>query len=209
MKLLEVRDLTFSYGEVLVLHAFNMELLPHEIVLIDGEEGAGKTTLLKCVAHGLSEGDDIFINGRSVKTDKTLKQQISFVQSEDALYDYLTLDENIRFFQSLLDEDDAFVTKARNMCEEFGIEKYENYLVQSMPQATRQKLYLAIMFSKRHNILILDEPFTALDKRTQRRVITKVKRFAKQANHALLIVTKVETLRAIATRTIEVQKIAI
>jgi len=207
MKLLEVRDLTFGYEDAPVLDKFNMELLPQEILLLDGEDGAGKTTLLKCIANIINNGVGIFINGTNVEKDKTNVNQISFVMGEDTLYDYLTVDENIRFFKSLFDESDDFIAKARNTCSEFGIEKYENYLVQSLSQKIRHKLYLAIMLSKQHNILMLDEPFVTLDKRTQRRLMTKIKKTAKDSHSAVILVTNMNEFKSFVTRTVQVNKI--
>jgi len=208
MKLLEVKNLRFGYDGAPVLDQFSMSAREKEIVLIDGENGAGKTTLLKCITNVLNNGESIFIKEKSVQEDKSVLRDVSFIMSDDTLYDYLTLRENIAFFKSLFGEDDSFITKVDALCVEFGITKYENYLIKSLSQGTRHKLYLAIMFSKRYNILILDEPFTALDKGTQTRVIEKMEAIAQQPGKCVLMVTHVSEFKKIATRTIALHKLA-
>jgi len=207
MNVLEVKDLTFGYEDAPVLDKFNLVLVPNEILLIDGENGAGKTTLLKCMTNVINNGEGIFINGKSVREDKSMLQQISFIMSEDTLYDYLTLSENVSFFKSLFDENDDFFAKVYALCVEFDIAKYEDYLIKNLSQGTRHKLYLAIMLAKRHQILILDEPFTALDKQTQQVVMAKVKKLANEEGRSVVLVTHVAEFKQLATRTIQVDKI--
>jgi len=173
--ILEVKNLTFGYEDEPVLENFNMSISKNEILLIDGENGAGKTTLLKCITNIINNGKNIFINGVEVFSDKSVLKNISFIMSEDTLYDYLTLKENIIFFKTLFDEDDEYVDNVKSLCNELAIDKYEDYLIKNLSQGTRNKLYLSIMLSKKHNILILDEPFTALDKNTQSIMINKIK----------------------------------
>jgi len=207
MKLLEVKDLTFGYEDAPVLNKFNLELSANEILLIDGENGVGKTTLLKCMTNILNNGVGIFINGVSVHENKAVLKQISFIMSDDTLYDYLTLNENIDFFKALFDEGADFMPKVRQLCASFNITKYEHYLVKNLSQGTRHKLYLAIMLSKQHSILILDEPFTALDKKTQQLVIERIKNGGTDTNRSVIIVTHVSEFKQLATRTVHVNKI--
>lgn len=207
MKLLEVKELTFGYEDAPVLNKFNMEVLENEILLIEGPNGAGKTTLLKCITNIVNNGENIFINNIAAFSDKSVLKNISFVMSEDTLYDYLTLKENIVFFRALFDEKAEYLDKVMLLCEQFDIIKYENYLIKNLSQGTRNKLYLAIMLSKKHNILILDEPFTALDKATQDIVIKKIKINAQEKGKCVIIVTHISEFKKIATRIKTVNKV--
>lgn len=207
MKILEINNLTFGYDDDPVLDNFNMTISENEILLIDGENGAGKTTLLKCITNVVNNGKSIFINGTEVSTDKSVLKNISFIMSDDTLYDYLTLRENITFFKTLFDEDDSYIIKVDSLCKTLDINKYDNYLIKNLSQGTRNKLYLSIMLSKKHNILILDEPFTALDKKTQGVMIDKIKADSKLKGKAVIMVTHVSEFKDIATRMITVNKI--
>ena len=205
--ILEVKNLTFGYEDEPVLENFNMSISNNEILLIDGENGAGKTTLLKCITNIINNGKNIFINGVEVFSDKSVLKNISFIMSEDTLYDYLTLKENIIFFKTLFDEDDEYVDNVKSLCNELAIDKYEDYLIKNLSQGTRNKLYLSIMLSKKHNILILDEPFTALDKNTQSIMINKIKSNSKEKEKCVIMVTHVSEFKEISTRVMTINKI--
>lgn len=205
--ILEVKNLTFGYEDEPVLENFNMTIDNNEILLIDGENGAGKTTLLKCITNIVNNGKNIFINGIEVFSNKNVLKNISFIMSEDTLYDYLTLKENIIFFKTLFGEDDKYVNEVKSLCNELGIHKYEDYLIKNLSQGTRNKLYLSIMLSKSHNILILDEPFTALDKNTQCIMINKIKSNSKEKDKCVIMVTHVSEFKEISTRVMTVNKI--
>ena len=202
--ILEVKNLTFGYEDEPVLENFNMSISKNEILLIDGENGAGKTTLLKCITNIINNGKNIFINGVEVFSDKSVLKNISFIMSEDTLYDYLTLKENIIFFKTLFDEDDEYVDNVKSLCNELAIDKY---LIKNLSQGTRNKLYLSIMLSKKHNILILDEPFTALDKNTQSIMINKIKSNSKEKEKCVIMVTHVSEFKEISTRVMTINKI--
>lgn len=205
--ILEVKNLTFGYEDEPILENFNMTISNNEILLIDGENGAGKTTLLKCITNIINNGKNIFINGIEVFSNKNVLKNISFIMSEDTLYDYLTLKENIIFFKTLFGEDDKYVKEVKSLCSELGIDKYEDYLIKNLSQGTRNKLYLSIMLSKSHNILILDEPFTALDKNTQSIMINKIKSNSKEKDKCVIMVTHVSEFKEISTRVMTVNKI--
>ena len=205
--ILEVKNLTFGYEDEPVLENFNMSISKNEILLIDGENGAGKTTLLKCITNIINNGKNIFINGVEVFSDKSVLKNISFIMSEDTLYDYLTLKENIIFFKTLFDEDDEYVDNVKSLCNELAIDKYEDYLIKNLSQGTRNKLYLSIMLSKKHNILILDELFTALDKNTQSIMINKIKSNSKEKEKCVIMVTHVSEFKEISTRVMTINKI--
>ena len=205
--ILEVKNLTFGYEDEPVLENFNMSISKNEILLIDGENGAGKTTLLKCITNIINNGKNIFINGVEVFSDKSVLKNISFIMSENTLYDYLTLKENIIFFKTLFDEDDEYVDNVKSLCNELAIDKYEDYLIKNLSQGTRNKLYLSIMLSKKHNILILDEPFTALDKNTQSIMINKIKSNSKEKEKCVIMVTHVSEFKEISTRVMTINKI--
>ena len=205
--ILEVKNLTFGYEDEPVLENFNMSISKNEILLIDGENGAGKTTLLKCITNIINNGKNIFINGVEVFSDKSVLKNISFIMSEDTLYDYLTLKENIIFFKTLFDEDDEYVDNVKSLCNELAIDKYEDYLIKNLSQGTRNKLYLSIMLSKKHNILILDETFTALDKNTQSIMINKIKSNSNEKEKCVIMVTHVSEFKEISTRVMTINKI--
>lgn len=207
MRLLSVKNLTFGYEDSPVLEDFNFYINENEIVLIEGKNGSGKTTLLKCITNMLNNGKNIVIREKEVSHNKQLLREISFIMSDDILYDYLTVKENINFFRMLFNEDNDFLIQINQLCADFCIEKYNDYLIKNLSQGTRNKVYLAIMLSKKHKILILDEPFTALDKETQKIVIGKIENYRTSKDKSVIMVTHIDEFKNLATRIENIEKI--
>ncbi len=204
--IIEVKNLVFGYEEDRVLNNVSLEVKPGEILLIEGENGAGKTTLLKCMTGLLNNGKSIFINKKEVYKNRYLLKQNSFVMSEDFLYDYMTTDENILFFQKIFKEDEEFICKVNRYLADFDVEKYKDTLIKNLSQGTRSKVNLAIMLSKKHKLLILDEPFTALDVNTQEKLINLTKNYVQSVEKAIVMVTHINEFKKIATRVVEIKK---
>ncbi|KAF2955422.1 ABC transporter ATP-binding protein [Marinitoga sp. 38H-ov] len=204
--LIEVRNLTFGYEDIPILKNFNLKVNNGEILLIEGDNGVGKTTLLKCIGAILNGGKNVYFEGKHLLEHKDLIKNISFVLSEDTLYEYLTVGENIKFYKNLFNENHNYDAKIKEYIELFGIEQYYDVLVKNLSQGTRNKLYLAIMMSKNFKALVLDEPFTALDKMTQEKIISKIKFEAMENNKAVIMVTHIDEFKKIATRRINITK---
>lgn len=73
-------------------------------------------------------------------------------------------------------------------------------IIISLPQGTRNKVYLAVMLSKKHEILILDEPFTALDSGTQEIILEFVSSYRKKPDKCVIMVPHIEEFKKIAAR---------
>ena len=199
-ELIKVKNLTFGYEDDPVIKNISLELRSGEVLLLEGENGAGKTTLLKCITNVLNSGKNIYYEEKEVYKNKRLIKNFSYVMSEDYLYDYMTMDENIIFFKKLFKEDAEYLDRVEAFVEKLGIKSYRNKLVKILSQGTRNKLFIAIMFSKKHSVLILDEPFTALDKETQNVILPCVEDYKNSDDKAVLMVTHIEQFKRIATR---------
>jgi len=204
--LIEVRDLTFGYEDIPILENLNLKVNNGEILLIEGDNGVGKTTLLKCIGSIVNGGKNIYFEGKHLLEHKDQIKNISFVMSEDTLYEYLTVGENIKFYKNLFSEKSSYDERVKAYIQLFDIEQYYNVLVKNLSQGTRNKLYLAIMLSKNFKSLILDEPFTALDKSTQEKIISKIKFEAMNNNKSVIMVTHIDEFKKIATRRITILK---
>ncbi|SEF94875.1 ABC-2 type transport system ATP-binding protein [Eubacterium ruminantium] len=198
--LLYVDNLTFGYEDDPVIHNLSLQLREGEILHIEGKNGVGKTTLLKCIANIINGGKAVFIKGEELYINKNLARELSFVMSDDYLYDYMTMEENIVFFYNLFGRNKAFVTNVEHFIDLFGISEYKKKLVKNLSQGTRNKLYIAIMFSKEHSVLLLDEPFTALDKKTQEVILDYVGSYKNMQGKAVIMVTHIQQFKEIATR---------
>lgn len=195
--LLEVRELSYRYDELFVLENVSFSVESGEILQIVGNNGSGKTTLLKCISGILNEGRNIYIDGQEIiNSDK--RCCISYILPDDILYDYLTVKENIKFFAELFKEGNNFIDSIYEFMRDIKILEYSDYLVKHLSSGTRHKIYLAIMLSRKHSILILDEPLSTLDIETQ---IYMKKYLEKMADNGkiILFVTHIKEFEDIAT----------
>ncbi|MBE6015033.1 MAG: ABC transporter ATP-binding protein [Lachnospiraceae bacterium] len=198
--MVKVDNLTFGYEEMPVLESLSIEARGGEILLIEGENGSGKTTLLNCITNLVNGGKNIYIEGKEVYLNKNVLKKVAYIMSSDCLYDYLTVRENIAFFKAMLGEGKEYEKKIEALCKEFGITELEDILVKNLSEGTRNKVYLAIMLSKKHSILIMDEPFTALDEGMQKYLLDYVQEYSKTQEKCAILVTHIKEFQRIATR---------
>lgn len=205
--ILTVKNLTFGYDEKVTIKDFSLNVYPGEIVCLEGSNGAGKTTILNCITGIVNSCQNIYIYNKPVFENRALIKKISYIMSEDCLYDYLTVAENIDFFKTVFECDEKYTENINHYLKLFNLDGYDSVLVKKLSQGMRNKLYLAIMLSRNFDLLVLDEPFTALDLSTQQIILDSVVDIVKSQNKAVLFVTHIETFKAIATRVVHIDKL--
>ena len=129
-----------------------------------GRNGAGKTTLLRILA-GLSKAarGSITILGKDARAEAT-RQKIGVLGHGIGVYEELSAFENLRLFARLYGLADPNKT-AREWLERTGLERVRDGLVREFSRGMRQRLAVARAFLHNPSLLLLDEPFTALDDR--------------------------------------------
>jgi ABC-2 type transport system ATP-binding protein len=207
MDIITIKELTYGYEDCPVLDNFSCSVKKGEIVLLEGKNGAGKTTLLKCITSLINDGENIYFCDKSIKENKELLKNISFIMNEDTLYDYMTVIENIKFYNTLLCSDKNIFNNIIEILQKLDCIKYKDYLVKNLSQGTRNKIYLAIMLSKSADVFVLDEPFTALDGDSQKFFFDFIYKMNKNDSKTFIIVTHIKEFKNIATRNILIEKI--
>lgn len=200
--MLKVKNLNFKYDEVTVFENFNFHGKSREIILLRGENGTGKTTLLKCISGILNGGKYVYVNDKELIHHKSYVTNISYMMSEDTLYEYLTVNENIKLYAELFKEKNAFLDKVNILLHEMELETFNNYLVKHLSKGTRQKIYLIIMLSRNAKIFLLDEPFSALDASTQIKIKNKLIELS-ESGALIIYTTHINEFSRIATREYE------
>ena len=129
-----------------------------------GRNGAGKTTLLRILA-GLSKPSrgTVTIHGRNVREEAT-RRRIGVLGHGISLYDELSAAENLTLFAKLYGVPNP-KHRVKEMLERTGLERVRDGLAREFSRGMRQRLAVARVFLHDPEILILDEPFTALDDR--------------------------------------------
>ncbi len=207
MNILSVKNLTYGYDDCPVFRDFSVSFEEGKIYCITGENGAGKTTLLKCISSLENNSKNIYYVNEPIEKNKDLLQNISYIMSEDTLYPYMTVSENIMFYANLFYKTSDFKNKVNYILNKIGCDLYKNYLVKNLSQGTRNKIYLSIMLSKDAKVFLLDEPFTALDKQSQEIFFNLIKEKNLKEKATIIIVTHIEEFKKISSEIIEIEKI--
>ena len=154
MNALEISDVWKYYGDFPALREVKLSIAPGSTLALLGRNGAGKTTLLRIVA-GLS---------RPSRGSITLQGNIGLLGHGIALYDELTAFENLTLFGRLYGLPDPR-KRAEEMLERVGLGRVRDGLAREFSRGMRQRLAVGRAFLHDPEVLLLDEPFTALDDR--------------------------------------------
>ena len=164
---LQIKDLKHSYNSNFeVLKGIDMEVTKGEIISILGPSGCGKTTLLRIIA-GLekqSEGT-VSIDNQMVADHlhyiPTEKRNVGLVVQERALFPHLTNIKNVKF--GIQESDKNKTSIALDFLKLFKVEKYADNFPHEISSGEQQRVALARAMAPNPKILLMDEPFGALD----------------------------------------------
>lgn len=168
---IEVEDLTKNFGDFTAVNAISFTVNKGEIFGFLGANGAGKTTAIKMLI-GISRptsgnakvaGFDVF------KETEAIKKSIGYMSQKFALYDDLTVRENITFFGGIYGlSRDVIKTKTQSLIEELQLDDIANHLVGSLPLGWKQKISFSVALLHNPKIVFLDEPTGGVDPITRR-----------------------------------------
>ena len=164
MNALEIEGVWKYYGDFPALRDVRLKVAPGSTLALLGRNGAGKTTLLRIVA-GLSKPSrgSIKIQGAEAREEST-RRRIGVLGHGIALYDELSAVENLRLFGRLYGLPDPR-KRADEMLERVGLSRVRDGLAREFSRGMRQRLAIGRAFLHDPEVLLLDEPFTALDDR--------------------------------------------
>jgi ABC-2 type transport system ATP-binding protein len=162
--MIEVSGLSKTYGSVTAVETLSFSVASGEVLGLVGPNGAGKTTTLRSLAGIIiPTAGSIAIAGHDLKTDgPRAKAQLAFVPDEPQLFDYLTVEEHLRFIARLYGVADA-AERAPRLLEELELTEKRKSLPGELSRGMKQKLAIACGLLHRPGALILDEPLTGLD----------------------------------------------
>ena len=172
--MIEVQNLSKSFKENLVLDDISVKLERGKTNLIIGESGSGKTTFLKCLIglHSINNGEILFDNREFSKmNDKNIRkfrQEIGVLFQGGALYDYLSVEENIMFPLNMFTKFNFKEKKERvNFClSKVNLEKTNNLFPSELSGGMTKRVAIARAIALNPKYLFCDEPNSGLDPKT-------------------------------------------
>ncbi len=162
--MIEVHDLTRSFGPHIALDGVNLSVEAGEFVTLVGPNGAGKTTLLRILATLLRPtSGTVRIAGLDPARDGAeVRRRIGFLSHRTLLYEDLSAEQNLRFYARLYGLPDA-APRIDELLERVGLAHRRHDLVRTFSRGMQQRLAVARAVLHRPSVLLLDEPYTGLD----------------------------------------------
>ena len=158
--ILSVENIHKSYGKEKVLKGISFTIEKPEIIALVGPNGSGKSTLLNIITNLLSPDSGQVTVLNKTNRDANIFRDISFMQDNTVLYEYLTGYDHLQFIGDVQNIPKEQILKT---AEKLGIESYLNKKVQNYSLGMKQHLLLAMAVVNEPKLLILDEPLNGLD----------------------------------------------
>ncbi len=192
---IEFKDIKKIYGEKVVMEHFSLQVRKGEFVTIIGSSGCGKTTALKMV-NGLIRPDagDILIHGENIRDkDQTrLRRGIGYAIQGSVLFPHMTVEQNISYVPSLLNGRDRARTKAAvsKWMKIVGLdEELKERYPAELSGGQQQRVGIARALAASPEILLMDEPFGAVDEITRGQLQEELLRIYRETGITVLFVT--------------------
>lgn len=190
--LLEVRDVSLSYhsisGETNALSHISFDLLPGEFLAVVGPSGCGKSTLLNLICGLLAaEEGSILMEGTPIQRGTS---RIGYMLQKDHLLEWRSVYKNVLLGLEIRKE----VTKEKlayidQMLETYGLDKFRDSRPSQLSGGMRQRAALIRTLALKPDLLLLDEPFSALDYQTRLNVSDDIGKILKQEHKPAILVT--------------------
>lgn len=193
-KVVAVNDVTFSYDDKIVLKDFCLNIDAGSFVCLTGESGCGKSTLLRLM-NGLliPQQGDIYIDGKRLTADNAIdnRRRIGYILQEGALFPHLTVYQNMIYCLTLLNMSTEACQK--RIDELLPLVNLSQDLLDLFPDqlsgGQRQRVGIIRGIAHRPDIVLMDEPFSALDPETRESLQDLVKSIHQQTNTTFVMVT--------------------
>jgi ABC-2 type transport system ATP-binding protein len=161
--MLDIRDLCKSFNNKIILQHINLSIAQRERVAIIGKNGAGKTTLFKMIV-GLLKQDSgsILLDGIDLYEQAVYRKNIGYVPAESFFYENLTVKENLELIGVLFGVD-SIKNRISEISQITQISYFLDKNVCDLSSGMKKKLSLTAALIHRPKLIIMDEPFNALD----------------------------------------------
>ena len=205
--ILQINNLSKTFGQNSVLKNINFEVGKGEVVAIIGSSGSGKSTLLRCInLFEKPDGGDIIIDGESVLNGNVkptvLRTKIGMVFQSFNLFDNMTALKNCTIGQTkvLKKSKQEATENALKHLKIVGMEKYINARPSQLSGGQKQRVAIARALSMNPEIILFDEPTSALDPEMVGEVLSVMTSLAKSGLTMVVVTHEMAFARDVAAR---------
>jgi len=186
---IELRDVTVRFGDFVAVHEATIDIAPGEFVCLLGPSGCGKSTLLNVIAGFVPvAAGHVRVAGQDV-TGPDVSRGVVF-QSSDALFPWLTVRQNVGFGPRMRRVNGA---RARELCDHYlelvGLADAAERLPSELSGGMRQRVQIARVLANEPPVVLMDEPFGALDAQTREVMQRELDRIWRDTRPTIVFVT--------------------
>ncbi|NUZ04416.1 sulfate/molybdate ABC transporter ATP-binding protein [Piscinibacter koreensis] len=192
---IEVRNLKKRFGETVVCDDLNLDIEEGQLVALLGPSGSGKTTLLRIIA-GLEVPDSgsVLFHGEDTTGADVRERQVGFVFQHYALFGHMTIFENVAFGlrvrpKATRPSDKAIADKVHELLKLVQLDWIADRYPHQLSGGQRQRIALARALAVEPKVLLLDEPFGALDAKVRKELRRWLRRLHEEVNVTSVFVT--------------------
>jgi osmoprotectant transport system ATP-binding protein len=188
-------DVSIARGAVPVLHGFTLQISAGETLALVGRSGAGKSTVLKLINRLLlPDSGEVTVESRSTRqwNPFELRRRTGYVLQEVGLFPHMTVEDNIATVPRLLGWDDARIhARTRELLDLVGLEArtFARRRPDQLSGGQRQRVGVARALAADPPILLMDEPFGALDPVTRAELHREFRRIQERVRKTVVLVT--------------------
>ncbi len=190
-KKLVLENVAKHYGSLIAVNKVNLEIEPGEFLCFLGPSGCGKTTILRMIT-GFEEvtSGNIIYDGKVINDVIPQKRDFGIVFQSYALFPNMTVSENIAFGLKMRKMPSKLIDERVNeMLDLIGLRGWETHYPSQLSGGQQQRVALGRAIAIKPNVLLLDEPLSALDAKIRVRLRTVIKRLQEDLGITLIYVT--------------------
>lgn len=193
----QIRNITKTFNKFSALKNVNLDVQPGELVALLGPSGSGKTTLLRIVA-GLEFADpghgQILFHGEDVTSHSAYQRRAGFVFQHYALFQHMNIFENVAFglrvrSRKTRPPEDEIRARVQTLLQRVQLENLAKRFPSQLSGGQRQRIALARALAIEPRVLLLDEPFGALDAKVRKELRRWLRKFHEETHLTTLFVT--------------------
>ena len=193
--LVEFRNVNFSVGDIHILKNLNLEIRKGETLVLLGESGCGKTTTLKLINRLIEPtSGKVLVEGKATTDWDAIKlrRRIGYVLQEAGLFPHFDVEKNVQLVPSLEKwNEDEKSNRTNEMLELVGLDpsKFAKRFPSELSGGQRQRVGVARALAANPDLLLLDEPFGALDAITRSHLQHEFAKLVKDLDKTAVFVT--------------------
>lgn len=193
MNMISFRNVSKKYGDVTAVDDISFDIKSHELFVIIGPSGSGKTTAMKMInrLHDATEGD-IYIDDDNIKDidPVKLRRGIGYVIQSVGLMPHMTIGDNISIIHRLLGKKlaDSEINRLLDMVD-MKPEDFKERYPDELSGGQQQRIGVIRALANDPNIILMDEPFSALDPVTRDQLQNEFKKLQKEIHKTIVFVT--------------------